>query len=233
LIGWQDPINEEITWGAKKYNVIGVIQDVIVDSPYDPVKPSVFFMQNEFFQNTLGNVWINMRLNPNLSSHEAISRVEKVFQSVIPSVPFEFKFVEQEYNRKFASEEQIGKLASLFAILAIFISCLGLFGLASFVAHQRTKEIGIRKVMGASVLNLWKMLSREFIILVVISVFIATPIAYYFMQDWLLQYQYRMEVSWWTFAIAGLGALLITLLTVSYQSIKAALANPVKSLRSE
>jgi len=233
LIGWQNPIDEEITWGEKKFNVIGVIQDVIVDSPYEPVKPSVFFMQSKFFQNTLGDVWINVRLNPNLSSHEAINRVEKVFQSIVPSVPFEFKFIEQEYANKFASEERIGKLASLFAVLAIFISCLGLFGLASFVAHQRTKEIGVRKVMGASVFNLWKMLSKDFLFLVIISIFIAVPVAYYFMQNWLMNYQYRMEINWWTFAAAGLGALLITLLTVSYQSIKAAIANPVNSLRSE
>jgi putative ABC transport system permease protein len=113
------------------------------------------------------------------------------------------------------------------------ISCLGIFGLASFVAEQRTKEIGIRKVLGASVSNLWQLLSKDFVVLVVISCFIATPVAYYFMQKWLLGYQYRTELSWWIFAASGIGSLLITLLTVSFQAIKAAIANPVTSLRSE
>jgi putative ABC transport system permease protein len=124
-------------------------------------------------------------------------------------------------------------LALFFAILAIFISCLGLFGLASFVAEQRTKEIGIRKVLGATVMNLWTLLSKDFVLLVIISVFIATPIAYYFMNDWLQKYDYRTNISWWVFALSGLGVMMITLLTVSYQAIKAALANPVKSLRTE
>jgi putative ABC transport system permease protein len=127
----------------------------------------------------------------------------------------------------------IGKLASFFSILAIFISCLGLFGLARFVAEQRTKEIGIRKVLGASVANLWQLLSKEFVYLVIISCLIATPVAYCFMHNWLQKYTYRTDISWWIFAAAGLGALLISLLTVSFQAIKAAVANPVKSLRTE
>ncbi len=233
LIGWQNPINEEITWQNKKFRVIGLIQDMIVDSPYEPVKPSVFFMTSNFFLNTLGNVWITMRLNPNLSSHEAIARTENVFKSVMHSVPFEYKFIDQEYEKKFASEERIGKLASVFASLAIFISCLGLFGLASFTAQQRTKEIGIRKVMGASVLHLWKMLSKDFVLLVIVSICLSIPVSYYAMNSWLRQYQYRTAMDWWIFAASGLGAVLITLITVSYRSIKAALANPVNSLRSE
>ena len=147
--------------------------------------------------------------------------------------PFDYKFADAEYAVKFAAEERIGKLAGLFAVLAIFISCLGLFGLASFVAEQRTKEIGVRKVLGASVINLWRLLSKDFVMLVIISFLIATPPAYYFMDKWLQNYQYRTEFSWWIFAAAGIGALIITLLTVSCQAIKAALANPVKSLRTE
>ncbi len=233
LIGWQNPINEEITWNGRTFRVIGVIQDMIVDSPYEPVKPSVYFMQNNLLLNTLGNVWITMRLNPNLSPHEAIARVENVFKSVLPAVPFEFKFIDQEYESKFAAEERIGKLATLFAVLAILISCLGLFGLSSFVAHQRTKEIGIRKVMGASVFNLWKMLSKDFVILVSISILISIPFAYYVVEKWLMAYTYRIEITWWIFAVSALGAVTITLATVSFQAIKAALMNPVKSLRSE
>ena len=127
----------------------------------------------------------------------------------------------------------IGNLATFFAILAIFISCLGLFGLASFVAEQRTKEIGVRKVLGASVFNLWKMLSSDFFLLVIISCLIAIPIAWYFLHDWLQQYEYRTPVSWWIFAAAAVGAMMITILTVSFQAIKAALANPIRSLRTE
>jgi putative ABC transport system permease protein len=233
LIGWQNPIDEEITWSGKKFRVIGVIKDMIVDSPYEAVKPTVYFMQSNFFQNTLGSVWINIRLNPGIGPHEAITRVERVFESVMPGVPFEFKFIDQEYEKKFASEERIGKLASLFALLAIFISCLGLFGLASFVAQQRTKEIGIRKIVGASIFSLWKMLSKDFVMLVTVACAITIPVSYFFMNDWLNGFQYRTETSWWVFGTTSIGALLLTLITVSYQSIRAALMNPVKSLKSE
>ena len=152
---------------------------------------------------------------------------------MIPSAPFDYKFANDEYAKKFAAEERIAKLASFFAVLAILISCLGLFGLASFVAEQRIKEIGIRKVLGASVADLWRMLSKDFVLLVIISCFIAVPVAWYFLHGWLEKYEYRTEMAWWIFGLAGAGALIITLLTVSFQSIKAALSNPVKSLRTE
>ncbi len=178
-------------------------------------------------------VWYNIRLNPMLSTHESLSRIESVFRSVLPAVPFDFKFLDVEYEKKFVSEVHVGKLTSLFAGLAIFISCLGLYGLTSFVAQQRTKEIGIRKVMGASPFNLWKMLSKDFVQLVLVSIVISIPIAYYIVNTWLNSFQYRTEIAWWIFAVAGGGAVIITLITVSYQTIKAALANPVKCLRSE
>ena len=141
--------------------------------------------------------------------------------------------MDEDYNQKFASEERIGKLAAFFAILAIFISCLGLFGLASFIAAQRTKEIGVRKVLGASVTNLWQLLSKDFIILVMIGSMFAVPISYYYLNDWLHKYEYRTDISISVYIMAIVGALGITLLTVSFQAIKAALMNPVKSLRSE
>ncbi len=141
--------------------------------------------------------------------------------------------MDAEYARKFEFEVQIGKLAAFLAILAIFISCLGLFGLVSFTAEQRTKEIGIRKVLGASVLNLWGLLSKDFVQLVMIAFVLAIPIAYYYLHDWLQQYTYHIEISWWIFAAAGAGALVITILTVSYQALRAALVNPVQSLKSE
>jgi ABC-type antimicrobial peptide transport system permease subunit len=133
----------------------------------------------------------------------------------------------------FNDEERIGKIATVFAALTIFISCLGIFGLAAFAASQRNKEIGIRKVLGATVFNVWKLLSRDFVVLVIISVLLAMPLAYYYINQWLQQYSYRIDISWWVFAVSGAGALAITLLTVSYQSFKAALMNPVNSLRSE
>ena len=148
-------------------------------------------------------------------------------------VLFDYKFADQEYALKFAAEERIGKLAAVFATLAILISCLGLFGLASFIAAQRTKEIGIRKVVGASVFNLWKMLSKDFVILVIIASIIAVPIGWYLLSNWLQSYSYRTEITWWVFVIAVAGAVLITLLTVSYQAVKAAMMNPVNSLKSE
>jgi ABC-type antimicrobial peptide transport system permease subunit len=179
-----------------------------------------------------GNVII-MKINPEMASREAISKIETVVKKYNPDAPFEYKFVDEDYARKFGDEERIGKLASFFAALAIFISCLGIFGLASFVAEQKAKEIGVRKVMGASVFTLWKMLSRDFVLLVTISFLIASLLSFYMMNNWLMKYEYRTDISWWVFAVAGMGALVITLATVSYQAIKAALANPVNSLRTE
>ncbi len=172
-------------------------------------------------------------MNPEISATIALSKIETIFKKYNPSQPFDYNFVDEEYAKKFDNEERISKLATFFAILAIFISCLGLFGLASFVAEQRTKEIGIRKVLGATVFNLWQLLSKDFVVLVLLAFLIATPLSYYFMNNWIQNYAYHTDISWWIFALTGLGALLITLLTVSFQSIKSALMNPVKSLRTE
>lgn len=227
FLGFENPVGEILTWNDKPYTIIGVIQDMIIESPYEPVRASLWHI-NKYS----GGLMI-LKLNPEMSSHEAIEKIKTVFTKYNPASPFEYSFVDEEYARKFSDEERVGKLASFFAVLAIFISCLGIFGLASFVAEQRTKEIGVRKVMGASVVNLWGMLSKDFVMLVGISLLLAMPLAWYFMNNWLQKYQYRSEMAWWIFAMAGVGALLITLLTVSYQSIKAAMANPVNSLRSE
>ena len=231
FMGLRDVLGKTITWTGNGFNarfhVIGVIHDMVMDSPYEPVRPSVFFIGPN------PGKFLTMRLNPARSPQAALATIGGVLKEHLPEAPFNYSFVDDEYDQKFRSEERIGTLASLFAGLAIFISCLGLFGLASFIAEQRTKEIGVRKVLGASVLNLWGLLSKDFLALVVIAFGIATPIAYYFLANWLQKYDYRTDISWWIFAIAGGGALLITLLTVSFQSIKAALINPVKSLRSE
>lgn len=221
------PIGEIIRQSGKDYTVIGVIKDMVKEDPFKPVNPSFFAMS---YRNV--NT-INLRLAPQLSATEALAKVEQVFKSYSPDAPFDYKFVDDQYAQKFGTEERIGRLAGGFASLAILISCLGLFGLASFMAEQRTKEIGIRKALGASVFNVWQLLSKEFVMLVVIAFCLAAPIAYYVLSDWLQNYQYRTELSWWIFAASGIGALVVTLLTISYQSIKAALMNPVKSLRSE
>ena len=226
-MGLKDPIGQNIKWWGKSYHVIGVIKDVVMESPYDPVNPSVFYINSG-----IGGI-LNIRLNPAMPTADALQKIAAICKQYSPSEAIEFKFADEEYARKFATEEQVGKLAGFFAFLAIFISCLGLFGMVSFMAEQRTKEIGVRKVLGASVLNLWGLLSKEFFALVVISILIATPIAYYSMYRWLQHYQYRTEMSWWVFAETTLGLLTITLLTVSFQGIKAAKANPVKSLRTE
>ncbi len=229
FMGLKNPVGTLVHWGLKnkQYRIAGVVGNVLANSPYDPVTPVFYFMD-------YNNVnWITLKLNPNRSASQAITGIEATFKKHIPSAPFDYRFIDQEFGKKFASEERIGKLAGVFSILAILISCLGLFGLASFTAEQRTKEIGVRKVLGASVLNLWGLLSKDFVSLVLIACFIASPIAWYYLNEWLSDYAYRTELSWWIFVVAGLGALLITLLTVSFQSIKAALMNPVRSLRSE
>jgi predicted permease len=227
LTGIKNPIGKTIRWNDQPYQIIGIVKDLIMESPFDPIKPTIF---------TLSYTWagaITVRLKPGVPVRDALAKVEPVFRKFNPSSPFQFDFTDEQYAQKFSAENRIGTLASVFAGLAILISCLGLFGLASFTAEQRTKEIGIRKVLGASVFNLWELLSRDFVKLVIISFVIAAPIAWYFMSQWLQDYNYRSEISWWIFAVAGFGALVVTLLTVSFQAIKAALANPVKSLRSE
>jgi hypothetical protein len=223
----KDPVDEDIMWQGKKYHVIGVIRDMVMTSPYEPVKQTIFRLI------PYDGLWINIKLNPLLSTSDALARVSKVFQTVTPAIPFEYKFVDEEYASKFAGEERIGKLATVFATLAIFISCLGLFGMASFVAEQRKKEIGIRKILGASVGNLWKLLSMEFVILVCISCLIGIPIAWNYLSNWLQTYEYRTDISIWVFVGASAGALLITLITVSFQTIRASIVNPINSLRSE
>jgi putative ABC transport system permease protein len=227
LMGFKNPLDEFVKWGDKQYKVIGIIKDLMRENPYGEVTPAFFILNYD-------NVSvINIKLNPQLSARESLSKIESIFKKLNPSSPFIYSFVNEEYAQKFGLEERISKLSTFFAILAIFISCLGLFGLASFMAEQRTKEIGVRKVLGASTANLWALLSKDFVILVIISLLIASPIAYYFMNNWIQNYTFRTEISWWIFVVSGAGALLITLLTVSYQAVKAALANPVKSLRTE
>ena len=227
FMGIEDPLGKIIRWNDEPYTIIGVVKDMLIQSPYKPVRPSLFHLSLEE-----ENIF-TLKLNPARSAQESISKIEAVFLSHNPAIPFVADFVDEEFAEKFGNEKRIGKLAAFFTFLAIFISCLGLFGLASFVAEQRTKEIGIRKVLGASVVRLWKMLSKDFVLLVFIACMIAVPIAYYTMDNWLQKFDYHTTISWWVFGLACIGALAITLITVSYQAVKAALSNPVKSLRTE
>ncbi len=227
-MGLKDPVGKIVSFGTPgiKFTVIGVIKDMVMTSPYEPAKQTIFYLGDSFDS-------IIIKINPDVSTHQVIRKIEAICKALEPAVPFSYQFVDDEYAKKFGNEERIGKLASCFAGLAIFISCLGLFGMASFMAGQRIKEIGVRKVLGATVFSLWQLLSKDFVALVIIALLIATPVSYYFMHNWLQGYQYHTEITWWIYAIAATGTMVLTLLTVSYQSIKAALANPVKSLKSE
>lgn len=228
-----DPIGQPFTdlteLGAHKWTrtIVGVVKDIVARSPYEDVAPA-FYVPNAREENMM-----HIRIDPKVSASEAMPKIIAAAESAAPDVALEYTFADEVYGQKFNQDERVGKLSSIFSVIAIFISCLGLFGLSSFIAQQRTKEIGIRKVMGASVSNLWQMLSKDFVLLVIIACVVAIPIGWYMMSSWLEKFQYRTEISWWTFVLTCLGAVAITLLTVSYQSIKAALMNPVKSLRSE
>jgi putative ABC transport system permease protein len=200
---------------------------VVMESPYESPVPAMYYLAPYKMSN------VTIRISPRLSAQEAFNRIGPVFAKYSPAEPMDYKFLDEEYGSRFRGESRIGELAGFFTVLAIFISCLGLFGLASFVAEQRTREIGVRKILGASVFNLWKMLSKDFVLLVGLSCLIAIPLAGWLLHQWLQGYAYRTEISWWIFAAAGIGAMGITLITVSFQSVKAARTNPVSSLRSE
>ena len=227
ITGLKDPVGKKIHSYDGDHTIIGIVKDMVMQSPYTPTMPSIFYLNYGWTR------LITVRVNPKISTREALAKIAPVFQQYNPGSPFEYKFIDQEYAQKFSDEQRIGKLSTVFSALAILISCLGLFGLSSFVAEQRTKEIGVRKVLGASVFNVWRLLSKEFVLLVGISLLIAAPLAYYYMHNWLRSYDYRTPISPWIFLAAGAGALFITLLTVSFQAIKAALMNPARSLRSE
>jgi putative ABC transport system permease protein len=232
ILGLKNPVGEYLTWSPGgedrgSFRILGVVKDMVKGSPFEPTDPSIIFLKENDQQ------WLYIRINPFISASEALPKIQSVFTSLIPSVPFDYKFANEAYDAKFRSEERVGKLAGIFSLLAILISCAGLFGLASFIAEQRTKEMSIRKVLGASVSNLWRLMSKEFVILVIVSCAIAIPLSSSFMEKWLQQYAYRTGIEWNVFVITCIGALVITLLTVSYQALKAAMVNPVNSLKSE
>ncbi|EAR14515.1 ABC transporter permease [Robiginitalea biformata] len=232
-MGVQDPIGMLIRDDDDEdpdppLTVVGVVEDMIMQSPYEPVKQTMFVFDR--YENIS---YYNLRLNPERSVTENLATVEAVFKRQFPNLPFQYDFVDERYAQKFASEERVADLALVFTILAILISCLGLFGLTAFVAERRTKEIGVRKVLGARVSNIWMLLSKDFLQLVLIACLVAFPIAWWMMDGWIQKFTYRTTITWFIFAAAGLGALTITVITVSFQAVRAATQNPVKSLRTE
>ena len=231
-MGLQHPVGTVLKWGDNGlYTIVGVVGNMVAQTPYMSARQMIFFLNSytDFSHISL----INIRLKPTTAMAPALAAIGNVFKKLDPQDPFEYQFVDEEYAKQFGDEERIARLGGFFTLLAIFISCLGLLGLSAFVAEQRTREIGIRKVLGASVFNLWNLLSREFIGLVGLSLLIGGPLAFLFMQSWLNSYEYHAALSWWIFAITAASAIGITLFTVSFQAVRAALANPVKSLRTE
>ena len=222
----KNPINQTITWDTTR-RIVGVVNDALMLSPFSPADPTMFVYE----PNPQGNLMY--RLSPKISTKEAVAKLTTIFGKYNPSYPYEYQFADASYAAKFNLEVLVGRMAGIFAALAIFISCLGLFGLAAYMAEQRTREIGIRKVLGASVSQVWVLLSKDFIILVVFSCLIASPIALYYLQNWLQKYDYRISIGPWVFVFAAFSAIVITLITISFQAIKAAVANPVKCLRTE
>ncbi|WP_031525980.1 ABC transporter permease [Dyadobacter crusticola] len=227
-IGYKDPVGKELTMWGKKGKIIGLMKNFHMGSLHVPIEPLIVNLQ------PARSVWGVALIRTGAGQTDlAIRNIEKLFKQYNPGLPFKYQFADEEFGNQYKAENVVSKLSNYFAFLAIFISCLGLFGLAAFTAEQRTKEIGVRKVLGASISNLVGMLSADFIKLVGIAALIAFPIAGYFMQSWLEKYAYRIDLEWWYFLVAGIAALIIALVTVSFQAIKAALMNPVKSLKSE
>lgn len=227
MVGYKDPVGKIISLGTEPLTVIGVVENVVMRDPFKPVSPAIIHF------NVDRTSYMLLRLKPAVDLTKTLAAVKPISEKYNPAVPFEYKFADEEYDKKFKIENQVGKLAGILAGLAIFISCMGLFGLAAFMAERRIKEIGIRKVLGASATNLWMLLSKEFVLLVIVASMIASPLAFWLMHDWLLKYDYRISINGWVFAVAGLLAVIIALFTVSAQAVKAALANPVKALRTE
>jgi len=231
IIGYKDPIGKQlfrsVDEGAriKAFTIIGVVRNFNFETLHHEVGPLAFMLST-------GGGLASFKINT-ANTNQLVAQIESKWRSLAPGLPFSYRFLDDSFDEMYRSEQRVGKIALVFSALAIFIACLGLFGLATFIAEQRTKEIGIRKVLGASVQGIVQMLSKDFIKLVAISFVIAAPVAWYFMHKWLQDFAYRINISWWIFVAAGLAALLTALVTVSFQAIRAAIMNPVKSLRTE
>ena len=222
-----DPIGKSIKWG-KEFKIIGVVKDLLVESPFQQVKPTLYKVETGWNVNKM-----LMRINSKIPTLKAIATIEEIYKKHVPKVSFQFDFVSEIHDDKFKEVNRISSITQILAALAIIISCLGMLGLASFMAEQRTKEIGIRKVLGASIVSIWKLLSREFLSLVSIACLVSIPITFYFVSDWLQAYQYRIKISWWIFALCSIISIVFTLAIISFKSLKVALCNPVETLKDE
>jgi putative ABC transport system permease protein len=223
----KDVLNKEVILGLTgKGTIVGVMKDFHTSSLHDKIQPVVLFNNPQFFGSLLVHVAPN-------ALPGVLSGIQKTWRSFVPARPFNYSFLDDEYDAMYRTEQKLGALMSLFCSIAILITCLGLLGLMTFIVTNRTREIGIRKILGASVVSITAMLSKDFLKLVVIAIVIASPVAWYFMHHWLQDFAYRINISWYVFVITGIAALLIAFITISFQSIKAAIANPVKSLRTE
>jgi len=232
-IGYKDPVGKELTMWGDKGTIIGLMKDFHHNSLHVPIEPLILRLYKGSWVKE-GGYWGNVIIRTEKGqSKQALASMEKVFKKFSPGFPFKYYFTDDEIEKNYKAEYTVSKLSRYFAFLAIFISCLGLFGLVTFTAEQKTKEIGIRKVLGASVTGIVRMLSKDFLKLVLLAAVIAFPVAWWLMHKWLMDFEYRIDIGWWVFVVAGIVALLIALLTISFQSIKAAIANPVKSLRTE
>jgi ABC-type antimicrobial peptide transport system permease subunit len=227
LMGKEGKTGAIISIGKFNFQVVGIIHNVVYNDVYASGSPLILGA------NVKGATVLTMRFKPNVDLTDALLKTEAIFKANNPGYPFEYRFLDEEFNQLFSTETLIGKLAGIFSVLAIFISCLGLFGLAAYTAEHRRKEIGIRKILGASTQGLAGLLSKEFVKLVALSCILAFPISWWAMHNWLEDYQYRTSIHWWIFAIAGIVSLAVALTTVSFQAIRVAVANPVKSLRTE
>jgi len=230
IIGYTDPIGKTMKSGNREITIIGIVENIVLADPFKKISPLAILFNRSKTDN-INDILI--RVKPTTDIQKTLAGIKPVFDKYNPSLPFDYSFTDKEFGKKFATENQVARLAGIFAGLTILISCLGLFGLAMFMAERRTKEIGIRKVLGASVSNLCVLLSKEFMWLVLIACMVASPVSFWIMNDWLLKYDYHINISWWLFIVAGALAVTIALLTVITQAINAAIANPVKSLRSE
>ena len=226
-MGLDDPLSTQLSWNDTSYPIIGVVEDVIMETPFEPVRPTVFIYNPEW------RSFFMMRIKENKATDEALAVIQPIFEKHDPTTPFTYEFVEETYAKKFTGTNFVGTVALLFAGLAIFLSALGLFGLALYLAERRAKEISIRKILGANIGQLWLLLSREFMLLIVIGGLLAVPLGAYFTEGWLTNFTYRIDLPWFVFGVAIAIALLIALATISAQSIKAALVNPADRLRDD
>jgi putative ABC transport system permease protein len=224
---FENPLGQVVSDGEDNYTVVGVIKDFIFESPYDPVNPLIVFGPSSWFS------VVHIRLNADRPIAENIATVQSIFEEFNPEFPFEYNFVDEQYAKKFDDTARTAKLSMLFTFLTIVISCLGLFGLSTYMAANRLKEIGVRKVLGASVAGISLLLSKDFLKLVGIAFLISVPIAWYIMAQWLKDFDYSIGIEWWVFVATGLVTMVIAVCTVSFQSIKAALTNPATTLKSE